>query len=838
MYKTRKRFLLITLALAGVFFLGGNLIVNAAPDLVTDPETIVSGGDGSDVFAVIAKERDGNFLEAPVSYVRLSFTQPAGNSFRMGFCNSNANVVCRGEEWNNVLVNARLLNGESEDTGQNGFRQILKPQPGFGYSLPNAPDESYKSPVNGRYNYILAIRFINENDANFPANIPFRVRAVGGGARAGFAKNLNRGLPLAVQNRNNSNLTRRPVTHTDTIKIRMRVPCTLSNTEQREFSFLWKDADAKPGSRPDNSNPQINWRLTIRSGSTNSVKRTLSASQYASREGKSLRNYLGGQNESGGQVFARGAGNLQVPYEPGDVLEWEWQSVLANNGVQVLIPFDDASVSTNCPPPPSGYAGTCDVLTVNNQPTSGEIILNAGQRFNAELRIRNTGRSGWDLTDGSRDRVVISGQTRAWLGDNDISLNGRGNTLGGAALSNGGQISPLRTPEYTVPSSAAVGQAYSITWAVYKYGETQPIINTCSATVLIKGNKPFLRASGGDTLVGAVISDDGSCSVRDKARVANIDTNGFYEQNEGVASGSALDGSSSSQYAVFTSGLVGSIETAGNNFSANNVYTRESRKDLLFANTQLNNGGYGQYYGSSDLNIPCVDSSEYIKSAVSSPPGVSLQSFISNQYEQAHVRYEGSQAITNQSFTVQGRKIAVINGDLRISSNIKYIDSYGSIAQIPNLTVVVLGNIYIEDGVTEIDGTYIAVPVGDSGGLVDTCSNVLGAGVRPDGGSRQLTINACPNKLSVNGRLVAQEVIWKRTYGTIGTNRSTLTSGGCVVNPGGSLTANALVGRLDECAAEFINFSPEAYFNTVRSNRSSSSIGDVPSSSVELPPIY
>ena len=83
----------------------------------------------------------------------------------------------------------------------------------------------------------------------------------------------------------------------------------------------------------------------------------------------------------------------------------------------------------------------------------------------------------------------------------------------------------------------------------------------------------------------------------------------------------------------------------------------------------------------------------------------------------------------------------------------------------PMLELVAKGNIYIANGVTQLDGLYVAQPNGATGGNIYTCAQpVLPATAYPI--DNTLSGN-CHNGLTINGAFVAKQVRFMRTRGTL-----------------------------------------------------------------------
>lgn len=146
-------------------------------------------------------------------------------------------------------------------------------------------------------------------------------------------------------------------------------------------------------------------------------------------------------------------------------------------------------------------------------------------------------------------------------------------------------------------------------------------------------------------------------------------------------------------------------------------------------------------------------------------PGAKLRILGSNNYDRKHTVF--------------------VDGDVYIDGNIMYRTDYsGGSASIPSFTLVVRGDIFIDHGVSQIDGLYIAQPhdanndgdyndSGDRKGRIFTCSRsntavAAGADMYNYCGAAQTEPNcsatgAPARQLTVNGSFVAQRVILNRT---------------------------------------------------------------------------
>src|SRR3989338_2254893 len=199
-----------------------------------------------------------------------------------------------------------------------------------------------------------------------------------------------------------------------------------------------------------------------------------------------------------------------------------------------------------------------------------------------------------------------------------------------------------------------------------------------SATVsILVARKPYLRVYGGDVVSGSGF--DPSCTKNSSAQIAAY-SKGGGNNNNGVGWSGA-----GAQYAVQAHGAIDQFVSAmlrGSNPAP--------PKGLTFANTS---GTYGASFG----DAPCVkDYFGTITSGTTDPGSTYVGGSISN----------GSHTILKH------------DGDVAITGNVIYTSSgsWANLSQLPSLYLVVRGNIYIDRGVTQLDGAYIAQPKADGGG--------------------------------------------------------------------------------------------------------------------------
>ena len=119
----------------------------------------------------------------------------------------------------------------------------------------------------------------------------------------------------------------------------------------------------------------------------------------------------------------------------------------------------------------------------------------------------------------------------------------------------------------------------------------------------------------------------------------------------------------------------------------------------------------------------------------------------------------------NPGITKSGAGVIVVEGDLRIESNVIYkTTNYSRLKQIPSLVWIVKGDVYIHQKVTQVDGTFIVL--GD--GNPRMCPQIEDPlGPQNSGGCGRFITGNDPDDrrpLVVNGLAVARQFNFQRTH--------------------------------------------------------------------------
>lgn len=361
--------------------------------------------------------------------------------------------------------------------------------------------------------------------------------------------------------------------------------------------------------------------------------------------------------------------------------------------------------------------------------------------------------------------------------------------------------------------------------------------------------QPYMRVYGNDVIVGSVFKNDlGECDTTNHGQGITGVTGSEIIDNKRVFTGA------SGQFAVFDN-----IQGSGpekyyggiKRFFSDNQRSKASvdntgtlggaplANDLTFGNHYSryipNNTGHGV-----DSNYP-----DWFKINSGRVPGYGGDSgvlmCIPNYYgdtQEAGVTpvnggrlSEIANSLINPIPNGQ-RKVLLVNGDLFIDKDIKYENtSWNSVSAIPNVTVIVKGNIRIDKDVTQLDGIYVAQPKNSDsgnnpsdGGLIYTCS--LTDEPYP---IRDLRDN-CGKQLVINGSFISKKVIFHRTKGSVRCMELLPATVPCTpAEPNEEASSDNI--------AEVFNFSPEAYLTPLSSKLETSAPYQKYDYITSLPPV-
>lgn len=328
-------------------------------------------------------------------------------------------------------------------------------------------------------------------------------------------------------------------------------------------------------------------------------------------------------------------------------------------------------------------------------------------------------------------------------------------TSGGAA-SGGGLVIPKEGHTFQLRYATApdfeVGTKLCYGLSVKDRAHNSATWRHSNLECMVVSKRPTVRVMGGDLLVGR---NGASSNVRTNAKSVGGRMYGSYGEYAIIASGLVTNMASAAGYAggVEESGLLIPCSVSKLTFS-----NRPTATGACAAN-QLGRFSFGG-------EAPGVASRFPISTSTPTLP-TSGQVRITDHPAQTVYRAAGSLTATTTinlaSATIPVGSWYVINApnsDVIINGNLTYQDTaaISSPSQIPQL-VIIARNIIIHSDVTRVDAWLIASGTG-SHGRINTCG--AGAGITE---STQPTASRCNALLRVNGPVIANRLLMKRTAG-------------------------------------------------------------------------
>lgn len=395
----------------------------------------------------------------------------------------------------------------------------------------------------------------------------------------------------------------------------------------------------------------------------------------------------------------------------------------------------------------AGGLGNGDIQ-VNSANTAACIILNCGSVTTTPTPV----------DPAMKFSVTVSATASAAAGPGTMQLTMAG-VPGGTQSQSVTPSGSIYTATFNNVGPTGTTGGFAVQWVLTVGGSSS---GTCPGTINV-ANMPYLNVYGGDIAVGASPSYSGGAST---CVSPNYSAGAFSWNNHSTDFSGA-----GAQYAVQALAQILDVASALNS-------TNATPTGLSFANTYTPadltklDPTQGLFGGSFGATTNDCDFTTNI--------GVNPSS--------------GDRVIGATAVGAGTSPVYIMNGDVYITGNIAYTGTGGwaNVSQIPYYKLVVVGgNIYIDNDVTQLDGLYVAEPSGANGGHIYTCATAMRTPVN-------LTLpgsyTTCKHQLYVNGAFVAKQVQFGRTYGTVGSARVTDT---------GSVGSNN--------DAEIFNYTPELW---------------------------
>jgi hypothetical protein len=270
------------------------------------------------------------------------------------------------------------------------------------------------------------------------------------------------------------------------------------------------------------------------------------------------------------------------------------------------------------------------------------------------------------------------------------------------------------------------------------------------------GDKPYFRVYGGDITSGGSFQNNSVCATPSSGSIFGHYRNGTGGAATGLAAiglgevNGVISASQRSTSPTLPNGL-----TFGNDGTSVPVNTGSNQFG----------GNYGNGYCAPDYYSVEQFSDGDPRKNMSPPSGVI--NFTAGPFADGGQTVYSSPGVTKEILSpppISKRHTVFVNGNVIIRSNLRYeTANWTSEKTIPYITVIAKGNIYIESGVTELNGLFIAQPGNGEPGRIYTCKDWI------DFNRDATAVSNCRSQLKVNGAFVAQQVVLQRTLGTVST---------------------------------------------------------------------
>jgi hypothetical protein len=380
----------------------------------------------------------------------------------------------------------------------------------------------------------------------------------------------------------------------------------------------------------------------------------------------------------------------------------------------VISATDSAGTSTT-----SFTVGPCATLSCDGYSPAGTTI--AGTQFSLETYVLEQGMGGAGApppNPGGSYTVTFNG--------NSYSPGYTLPTVDNSAISS-----------TAIPLNVSAG-VYPVSWSFSVNGVSS---GTCSGSLVV-ANEPYLQVYGGDTLAGGGSGD--GCTQDNKAKIIGSTYYDAAEQDL-LGAGGSLANLANSDIDQFPSDAI-----AGNGSVlalANTAHTGASLDTTEFG-------------GDYDTGAPC--SGDYYGTLPNA--NATSETTTTQQVDQlATGSYSFGNSVTLEaSGTINNQVTIYVKGNVTIKPNgtntaLAYTPTGWTASTIPQLRVIATGNIYIDPGITALDGLYVAQNNTPGTGTIYTCS---------DDGSFP-GYDACNSQLQVYGSFIANQVDFMRTKGNV-----------------------------------------------------------------------
>lgn len=356
---------------------------------------------------------------------------------------------------------------------------------------------------------------------------------------------------------------------------------------------------------------------------------------------------------------------------------------------------------------------------------------------------------------------------------------------------------------YTAPGT--VGD-YTLTYSLD--GPTAQSDVTCGEPDNRVAAKPYFKVYESDVSIGDEFGTaDGIIACAPGNTIGGASGNGYAFARNTPYSGASVE------FALLATNELNGLYSGG-------LTNPSSYTNFTFANTA---GTYGGNFGSAGRGCVANYWREAVGESFNSTNNYAINS-ASGSLSRVFVQPNGGNTAVRirGSGNIRGRQAIYVNGDALIDANIiSSSTTWSSPDEIPITYIIARGNIYIDPSVSQIDALLVALPEdANSDGVADNNTGAFfSCRATPSySASNYPGYNACNNKLVINGAIVANEVHFGRTPGTL--SQSAANEGPASAN-----------------IAEVIYMSPEYFIGTPPQDPIPGSQFSTDSASV-LPPVF
>lgn len=296
---------------------------------------------------------------------------------------------------------------------------------------------------------------------------------------------------------------------------------------------------------------------------------------------------------------------------------------------------------------------------------------------------------------------------------------------------------------FTIPASALVGERYCRVLVIEKPTEgATPKYRYSSAVCITVGKKPKVHVYGGDLRVGRTFVDSAVDSLQSivHSSTTTLGTKTF---------GSWVE------YSIAAPGAISGTASASDLASGNGSSLEKDWSRLSFANELT----IGHFVDPSSKSIP--DVSGALRRLYNDAAAPRLHGNVSlNAGHKGLYVGSGDIRLSGYRFATPGQTVVIYapSNAVTIAGDLIYgTQRMTSIKEIPQL-IIIADRINVESGVGQVDSWLVA---SGTTGQVDTCADV-----------NVPSVSLCAKQLTVNGPVMAKQLVLKRTAGAQGSDDS------------------------------------------------------------------